>query len=228
MSVVGDNTAVQGALPSAGPRLHRSWTPLARALAAAGDDWTLMIVLALAPGRMRLRQLQSALPGVSTGVLERYVQQMTSLGLLSRWRFREMPPRVELELTPAGLELVPIAAALSRWGLRHVWTEARERESVDIGALLHQLPVLLEESQLPDGTLEVVAGRKRDEQVRLIYSIRGGRLSMNEGEEPEITATVAGGRSAWIAALGPAGDRSGLRLSGDESLGGAVLEVLYR
>ena len=41
-----------------------------------------MIALALAPGRMRLTHLHRRLPGVSTGVLERYVQQMVALGLV--------------------------------------------------------------------------------------------------------------------------------------------------
>jgi DNA-binding HxlR family transcriptional regulator len=44
---------------------------------------------------------------------------MVGLGLVTRTRFKEKPPRVELELTDAGRELVPIAEALARWGMRH-------------------------------------------------------------------------------------------------------------
>jgi DNA-binding HxlR family transcriptional regulator len=47
------------------------------------------------------------------------MQHMVILGLVSRQRFREMPPRVEIELTDWGRELVPIAAGLARWGMRH-------------------------------------------------------------------------------------------------------------
>src|SRR6202035_2053649 len=94
-----------------GPRLpaHRRWTPLGRALEAAGDHWTLAIVTALADGRMRLAHLKAALPGASAGLLDRYVRQMVALQLISRTRIRERPPRVEVELTNAGRELVPIA-----------------------------------------------------------------------------------------------------------------------
>src|ERR1700683_3597067 len=139
--------ATAGAVPNttnrAGdPRAHRSWTPLARALAATGDRWTLMIVLQLAPGKMRLSRLQSCLPGVSTGVLERYVQQMVGLGLVTRMRFKEVPPRVELELTAAGRELLPVACDLARWGMRHMWSQAQERERIDVDCLLRLLPVL--------------------------------------------------------------------------------------
>jgi DNA-binding HxlR family transcriptional regulator len=85
-----------------------------------GDRWTLLIALALADDPQRPVQLQRRLPGISSGVLDRHLQQMVALGLLSRRRFKEMPPRVELALTQAGRELLPIAAALARWGVKHM------------------------------------------------------------------------------------------------------------
>ncbi len=104
-------------------RAHRQATPLAAALAAAGDRWTLLIVLACSDGTLRLNGLRSRLPGVSSAVLDHHVRQMVALGLLSRRRFREMPPRVELTLTESGAGLLPIASALARWGMRHRWSE---------------------------------------------------------------------------------------------------------
>ncbi len=95
------------------------WSPLARALGATGDRWTLLIVLALGRDARRPVHIQHELAGISSGVLDRYLRQMVALGLLLRRRYREMPPRVELELTEAGRELLPIADALARWGMRH-------------------------------------------------------------------------------------------------------------
>jgi DNA-binding HxlR family transcriptional regulator len=102
------------------PHAVRTWTPLARALEATGDHWTLAIALALAPGRTRLAHLRQRLPGISTGVLARGLTHMVGLGLVTRSRFKEKPPRVELELTDAGRDLVPIAESLARWGMRHM------------------------------------------------------------------------------------------------------------
>ncbi len=59
---------------------HRQWTPLARALAVAGDSWTLAIAAELAPGRMRLSSLRARLAGVSAGLLDRYLQRMAGAG----------------------------------------------------------------------------------------------------------------------------------------------------
>jgi DNA-binding HxlR family transcriptional regulator len=103
------------------PWRHDSqWSPLARALSATGDRWTLLIALQLAQGPQRPVQLQRRLAGISSGVLDRHLQQMVALGLLLRKRYKEMPPRVELALTDAGHELLPIADALARWGTKHM------------------------------------------------------------------------------------------------------------
>ncbi len=188
-----------------------------------------MIVLQLAPGRMRLSQLQNCLPGVSTGVLERYVQQMVELGLVTKTRFKEMPPRVELELTGAGQELLPVAGALTRWGMRHVWSPPRERECTDVDCLLRLLPVLLEEkaSSLPNGSVEAVATRPGP-RVSYLYQTKDGRVLVADAIDGTVTARVEGTHSAWIAALGPPGNFAKLRVTGDAQFALSMLEALHR
>jgi DNA-binding HxlR family transcriptional regulator len=207
-------------------RTHRQWTPLARALTATGDRWTLLIVLALAPGSARLSRLKDRLPGISTGVLEQHVQHMVALGLLSRRRFREMPPRVEIELTECGRELVPIASALARWGMRHQWSAPREREQVQADALVRQLPALLEEgADLPSGMIEAVLATN-DDRVRHWFRIEHGLLVTIDEPGNEATACMEGDEVAWIAALGPARDYAGLSFKGNKQLAKRVLEAL--
>jgi len=207
-----------------------------------------MIAVALGPGRLRLSTLHARLPGVSTGVLERYVQQMVELGLITRTRFKEMPPRVELELTDMGRELLPIAGALARWGMRNQWSPAHARERVDAGALLRLLPLLLEEETgLPAGSLEALI-TDGDPPFRCVYEAHNGCLRITESRvgaaaadlpppdssAPGSTAAdlpsarVAADSSTWIAALGPDGDRAGLRISGDAQLVASILDALAR
>ena len=193
-----------------------------------------MIVLQLAPGKMRLSRLQSSLPGVSTGVLERYVQQMVGLGLVTRMRFKEVPPRVELELTAAGRELLPVAGELARWGMRHMWSQAREQERIDVDCLLRLLPVLLEqaESGLPDGRVEAIA-TPPDPPIRYVHETKDGRVIVADGSDgtrgslDAATARVEGSHRAWIAAFGPERDFAQLRVSGDEKLALSILTALH-
>lgn len=184
-------------------------------------------MLQLASGPARLARLQESLPGISTGVLDRHLHEMAALGLLSRERFREAPPRVEVNLTDSGRELLPIAGALARWGMRHMWLEPRGIDRVDIQTCLGLLPVLLEETPIPDATLEVLLTPARA-HLPLAFRAQGGQLRAVGQLAGAVTARVEGNDKAWIAALGPASDYKLLVLAGDKRLVRGVLDALPR
>lgn len=207
-------------------RSSHQWTPLAHALTATGDQWTLMIALQLAPGTVRLAKLRKHLPGISTGVLDRYLQQMVADGLVARRRFREMPPRVEFELTDSGRALLPIASSLARWGMRHMWSEPRAGERIDLGALWRLLPVLMDDTALPGGIVELAVERP-ERPLRQLFDIRDGRLEPIDDSWLKVPWTrIEGGEAAWIDALGPKRDDAKLRFAGDEQLARRVLAAL--
>jgi DNA-binding HxlR family transcriptional regulator len=185
-----------------------------------------MIAVQLAPGRTRLSELRDRLAGVSAGVLDRYLQRMVATGLITRTRFREMPPRVEVELTEAGRELLPIAAALARWGRRRAWTEPAPGEEVDLGALVRSL-LLDGEIDLPDTTLALTMRTPAGESSHLL-EVRGGRFRFATNGTTAETAEIriVGGLEAWVRALGPSRDEDLLELAGRQDLAGKVLAAL--
>ncbi len=210
------------------PREHRQWTPLARALAATGDQWTLLIILQLASTPLRLSDLRRYLPGISTGVLNRHLQQMVDLDLLARQRFRELPPRVEYKLTASGQALLPVVTALARWGMQYMWSDPQAREQVDIGTLLRLLPALLDEStRLPAGVVEMVV-ETPEQSERHLFNIDGGRLIEVGPAEMMPWTCIAGDALDWVDALGPSHKSSTLEVTGDERLAKAILGALPR
>jgi DNA-binding HxlR family transcriptional regulator len=214
-------------------RAHRQATPLAQALAAAGDRWTLLIVLACGDDTLRLNTLRNRLPGVSSAVLDHHVRQMVALGLLSRQRFREMPPRVELSLTESGAALLPVASALARWGMRHRWNEQHGCEHIDPDAILCQLPALLDETKLPAGVLEAIIDAYDEEAEPVVHRFEtvDGRLQPLAGDAAaaaKACARIRGDRTAWEAALGPRRDYAGLHLIGRDRLAWQVFDALPR
>jgi hypothetical protein len=60
------------------------------------------------------------------------------------------------------------------------------------------------------------------------FAIAGGRLRASDEAHGQATARVEGDEAAWIAALGPRGDRSGLRFSGRRSIAQRILDSLPR
>jgi DNA-binding HxlR family transcriptional regulator len=209
------------------PRGQRPWTPLARGLAATGDQWTLLVVLALADGPLRLSDLRSRLPGISTGVLNRHLQQMLALDLILRQRFRELPPRVEYKLTSAGEGLLPIVTALTHWGMSHVWSLPHPRERIDIGAVLRLLPTLLEDQDPPDGVIEMIVELPGETECQLFNVVQGRVMPVELGSMMP-WARLTGGPGDWIDALGPRCEAGSLEITGDRQLALQLLAALPR
>lgn len=212
------------------PKRHPydQWSPDARALDLVGDKWTLLIVRDLVSGPRRFVELQRTLPGISTEQLRSRLNRMVADGLLTRQRYREVPPRVDYELTERARDLVPVLAALARWGYEWSWSEPRRSEAIDIGAIFRLAPGLLVLPRSLRGTVELtVAQRSKDgETKQYSLTVKRGEVTLAEGEVPEASATVSGTERAWIDALVPEGTRKGLEIGGDARLVAAVLDGL--
>src|SRR6266508_5131156 len=100
-------------------------SPLAEALAAVGDRWTLLVVEALLEGPVRFNDLQEAIAGIAPNILSERLRRLEREGLAVAQPYSEHPPRYVYELTSAGTELAGALRLLSDWGARH-----REAEPV--------------------------------------------------------------------------------------------------
>ncbi|MBS1868122.1 MAG: helix-turn-helix transcriptional regulator [Actinobacteria bacterium] len=182
----------------------------------------------LVSGPRRFVELQRTLPGISTEQLRSRLNRMVADGLLTRQRYREVPPRVDYELTERARDLVPVLGALARWGYEWSWTEPRRNEAIDIGAIFRLAPGLLTLPRSLRGTVELtVADRSKDRETKqYTVIVKRGDVTLEERAEPEADAQVAGSERAWIDALVPDGVTSGLEIRGDARLATAILEGL--
>jgi DNA-binding HxlR family transcriptional regulator len=188
----------------------------------------LLIVRDLVSGPRRFVELQRTLPGISTEQLRSRLNRMVADGLLTRQRYREVPPRVDYELTDRARDLVPVLGALARWGYEWSWTEPRRNEAIDVGAIFRLAPGLLTLPRSLRGTVELtVTNRSKDGETKhYTLIVRRGVVTLEEREEPDATAQVSGSERAWIDALVPDGATTGLEVRGDTRLATAVLEGL--
>ena len=209
------------------PKRHPydQWAPDARALDLVGDKWTLLIVRDLVGGPRRFVELQRTLPGISTEQLRSRLNRMVADGLLTRQRYREVPPRVDYELTERARDLLPVIGALSRWGYQWTWSAPRTGEAVDVGAILRSLPGLAAPTGFR-GSAQLVVVRAQDEDRVYAITASNGQVSVQEAESPDALATITGTEEAWINALGPDPDHTGLTISGDQTVAGALLNGL--
>ena len=130
-----------------------------------GDKWTLLIVRDLLSGPRRFVELQRVLPGISTEQLRSRLNRMVADGMLTRKRYREVPPRVDYELTERSRELAPVLGELARWGYGWAWGPPRESETIDVGAIFRLAPGLIPANG-NSGTVEVAVD---EAEFRLTY-----------------------------------------------------------
>jgi DNA-binding HxlR family transcriptional regulator len=101
------------------PSRPEARSPLAEALSAVGDRWTLMVVEALLEGPARFNYLQEAIEGIAPNILSERLRRLEREGLAVAQRYSERPPRYVYELTAAGAELAGALRLLADWGARH-------------------------------------------------------------------------------------------------------------
>jgi DNA-binding HxlR family transcriptional regulator len=191
-----------------------------------GDKWTLVIVRELAAGPRRLIGLQRGLPGISTELLRLRLSRMVADGLLTRQRYREVPPRVEYELTDRAKELMPVLGALARWGYDWAWSIPRPGEDIDLGAIVRLAPGLLAPPKSLSGSVALEATGKHGAQRTYLLTARRGHVTVEERDDESADARVSGPQTAWIAAFGPDASRSQLKVTGNKRLADTLLDGL--
>ncbi len=209
------------------PKRHPydQWSPDARALDLVGDKWTLLIVRDLAAGPRRFVELQRVLPGISTEQLRSRLNRMVADGMLTRQRYREVPPRVDYELTERARELMPILGELARWGYAWAWGTPRQSEAVDIAAFFRLAPGLVQPSAGLHGTVELTVD-DGDQPTVYRMTAADSRVVVEEQAADHPDARVSGSTRAWIKAFSPEGDRSELEVTGSRKLAGELLDGL--
>src|SRR5690242_9953184 len=102
-------------------RSERSACPIASALDAIGDKWTLLVVRDLLLfDRHRFGDLLAGGEAIATNILAERLARLQEAGLVERRQYARHPPRYEYHLTPAGRDLGPVLRELGRFANRHI------------------------------------------------------------------------------------------------------------
>lgn len=77
--------------------------------------WTIAIIISLGVEAKRYSALYRSLPGVTQKVLTEHLKQLERAGIVRRFFYLTIPPRVEYELTKTGLELLKLMDGITVW-----------------------------------------------------------------------------------------------------------------
>ena len=90
--------------------------PVATAVELIGGKWKLLIIRNLRVRSWRFNELQRDLKGISQKVLTDSLRQLIDDGLVYRFDFKQMPPKVEYGLTELGEKILPVMDSLANFG----------------------------------------------------------------------------------------------------------------
>jgi DNA-binding HxlR family transcriptional regulator len=103
---------------------HRSGCPINLAVEVLGDRWSLVVLRDVMFGdRHYFRELLTGSEeGIASNILADRLRRLVANGLLTRAGDESHRQKVRYSLTEAGVQLVPVMAALGSWGRRHLPT----------------------------------------------------------------------------------------------------------
>lgn len=99
----------------------RSGCPINLSVELFGDRWTLLVLRDIMfVGRRHFRELLESDEGISSNILADRLAVLVENGLLTRTGDPSHKQKVTYSLTEQAIELVPVFAQLTDWGLRHL------------------------------------------------------------------------------------------------------------
>ncbi|GAA4496229.1 helix-turn-helix domain-containing protein [Actinoallomurus oryzae] len=105
--------------------------PARRLLDRISDKWVSLLLNALADGPQRYSDLSRTIAGVSQKMLTQTLRTLERDGLVSRTVTPSVPVRVDYELTPLGVSLLPVMRAIKDWAERHIEEVGAAQEAYD-------------------------------------------------------------------------------------------------
>lgn len=103
-------------------------------LALIGGKWKALILWHLGDKILRYSELRKLLPNVTPKMLTHQLRELEDSGLVKRFIFTQIPPKVEYSLTQAGESLLPILDTLCKWGINYAdeFEQIEQRKESDL------------------------------------------------------------------------------------------------
>jgi DNA-binding HxlR family transcriptional regulator len=158
-------------VPAAPWNGYGRFCPLARALDAVGERWTLVIVQELQKRQMRYGELAARLPGIGTSVLADRLRKLETGGVVERMA-GHVGEGVTYRLTDRGRALEPALSALREWGAELLFDPL-----ADGGSEQHfDIRYVNGAERIPDGSFELTVDGKPS-----ALEFADGRLTQRPG-----------------------------------------------
>jgi DNA-binding HxlR family transcriptional regulator len=93
--------------------------PIRDALDVISGKWKLQIIIAIAHGNKRFREIERSVPKINSKVLAKELKDLEEHELIKRTVYDDSPVLVEYTLLPYAKTLEDVINSLHKWGVNH-------------------------------------------------------------------------------------------------------------
>ena len=94
--------------------------PFVTAQKIIAGKWAVVILHNLSSKTLRFGELQRLLPDLTQSTLTKQLRSLEEYGLVNRYVFPQVPPKVEYSLTDIGKGFEPVLKSISIWGEKYI------------------------------------------------------------------------------------------------------------
>ncbi len=95
--------------------------PLYFALNEIGGKWKIRVLWVLRSGQsLRYGEIKQEIPLITDMMLSQSLRELTKSGLTERRQYRQIPPKVEYQITEKGKELIPGVTLIWQWAYNQI------------------------------------------------------------------------------------------------------------
>ncbi len=93
--------------------------------------WAILIIYHLTEKTHRFGELQRKIPGITQAALTKQLRTLEEYGMLHRYVYPEVPPKVEYYLTDIGKEFIPVLEQFDSFGFKYIsYLKSKEKSEV--------------------------------------------------------------------------------------------------
>jgi DNA-binding HxlR family transcriptional regulator len=82
--------------------------------------WAIIIIFQLSGGTLRFGELQRRIPEVTQAALTKQLRTLEEFGMVNRYVYPEVPPKVEYSLTSIGKDFLPVLEQFEYFGDKYI------------------------------------------------------------------------------------------------------------
>ena len=94
--------------------------PYVTAQKVLSGKWSILILYHLNDGALRYGELQRGIGDITQSTLTKQLRLLESYGLINRYVYSEIPPKVEYSLTDLGKSFNPVLEQFGIWGDKYI------------------------------------------------------------------------------------------------------------